>query len=1295
LIKNKGIRDTYAIESLDSEAEINPVVRHLFRRLYGIELPETIDLTTTKLDTLFDFLSRQIQASEPAVTLTRIDRPRIDLIHEKARRRLDQYRRSARISGRGVRRFGDMDYSYDAANYHPLGIKLFSSMVRAPANQLRSIIEEQPRPRHYATAPRDETPTVVETERSFFQLRDSVEENPYLWNFDLCNLTLANFRYRRMSLVRDYENVLQSGLSNAAFDATFSAEPRPLATEPTPAPAIEDRFDVVPCDPTQATAIAEARRGGNYIIQGPPGTGKSQTITNLIADFIARGKRVLFVCEKRAAIDVVFARLRQCGLGELCSLIHDSQTDKREFVQNIKHIYEHFLPEDTAKKRRAKLNESAGARLQKNLRPLEGFEAAMEAEMPGVGLSARRFLDRCIELAPLRPQLTPEEAERLPHYRDWRPHAERLDNLDRAVRDVERSGVLSRHPLRLLKPSLVECDRPIERVAASTSQALSALEQMADALRSAGVAADQWISLARATQLLDYLKLAAPIARGGNLSLTDSTGDPARRFQVGKERVRAATAALAKAMHGAAAWRQKLSRSDLRIALEQVRGMEGRLLAILSPNWWRMRGLLRRCYDFHVQGVRPTWAQALSTLDREYEAQSALDQAEAELRAEFGLREDPLAFADRVATLCELAPRLPAWLGRTHAELVKSPQSEIWIEAALRADAPAARLAAALEEIVVDAQELSIEVLRKELVAIGEQARQVPQILCVLAELERLPPRIAESLRELPLTVSQAEAATAHRTWEDLLRQRPDVARFDGRARTRYATQVESAYDAWLDANATEVRRRIGERFQENVRLSTMPVSQLSPEQREFKRRYAQGRRTLEHEFGKSMRYRAIRELVDGDASLVIQDLKPVWLMSPLSVSDTLPLPTNLFDVVIFDEASQIPLEESVPTLFRGQQVIIVGDEMQLPPTDFFAAKSTADEAENESGADDQSQRYDLDSDSLLNHAARNLPSTMLGWHYRSRSESLISFSNWAFYDGRLLTAPDCQAGGDIPEGAARSDEPLAPVDHLLGRAVSFHLRNSGVYDNRRNRAEARHIAELIRDLLLRRTGLSIGVIAFSEAQQGEIESAIQRLAQDDEEFRGLYEAELEREEDGQFVGLLVKNLENIQGDERDVVILSICYGPGPQGKMLMNFGPINKTGGEKRLNVAFSRAKRHMAVVSSIQHTAITNEYNDGANCLKSYLRYAEALSRGDLDGGQRVLAAISRWRDAPSDGAAQAIDPCCDQLATALAQRGYIVERSVGQSHFRIDLAVRLPEDTVHRLGILVDTAIQYEQS
>jgi hypothetical protein len=444
-----------------------------------------------------------------------------------------------------------------------------------------------------------------------------------------------------------------------------------------------------------------------------------------------------------------------------------------------------------------------------------------------------------------------------------------------------------------------------------------------------------------------------------------------------------------------------------------------------------------------------------------------------------------------------------------------------------------------------------------------------------------------------------------------------------------------------------------------------------------FKKTYSAGRRELEHEFGKSMRFKSIRELASANSGQVVRDMKPVWLMSPLSVSDTLPLSPDLFDVVIFDEASQIPLEDAVPAIHRAPQVIVVGDRQQLPPTSFFAASLDGDDDEPDApGGLDR----ELDADSLLSHADRTLPSTLLGWHYRSRHESLIEFSNRAFYAGRLLTVPPvAEAGPGAPIVAAEPDDGRAGADRLLERPISWH-RVDGVYEARRNVPEARYIAQLVRALLARRTGHTIGVVAFSEAQQGAIDAELAELADADPEVRTLLDDELAREEDGQHVGLFVKNLENVQGDERDVIIVSVCYGPDARGRMIMNFGPINRRGGERRLNVIFSRAKHHIAVVSTIDHARITNDYNDGAACLKAYLRYAECCSLGDAAGARAALASQREARD-------EARDPVVADIADQLRARGWDVVEELGASRLRCDLAIRRPGEPRFRLGVLVD--------
>ena len=481
----------------------------------------------------------------------------------------------------------------------------------------------------------------------------------------------------------------------------------------------------------------------------------------------------------------------------------------------------------------------------------------------------------------------------------------------------------------------------------------------------------------------------------------------------------------------------------------------------------------------------------------------------------------------------------------------------------------ALRLNEQLDQVLIDCDDLPVGDLQSELLGVRNAIRQLPQALELLSKLKDLPQSLGTALRRCPYTLPQIESLVARQTWEEYRASQPAVERYDTRARDWSVGRLAESFGPWLTANATEIRRRVRTRFRESLKLIGIPARDLTPSEQALRQTYSRGRRGLEHEFGKTMRFKAIRELIEGETGPMIRDLKPVWLMSPLSVSDTLPLDPGFVDVVIFDEASQIPLEEAVPTLFRGRQVIVVGDEKQLPPTSFFSTR-LPNEHEDDSGeesevADDgnepQAAEVDLADDSFLRFAARNLPSTMLEWHYRSRSESLIAFSNQSFYGGRLLTVPDvhplAMASGKSGPGATAA----SGVELLLQRPVSFHFLENGVYEKRCNRPEADAIAGLVAGLLERSPELTVGVIAFSEAQQSEIESALERLAEQQPEFRRRLEAEREREIDGQFVGLLVKNLENIQGDERDVVIASICYGPNPLGKIYMNFGPINRDG--------------------------------------------------------------------------------------------------------------------------------------
>ena len=353
MTKKKGVRDSYVLDPTTSEAEVNPALRHHLKELYNLSLPEVVDLRETSLDQFHEMLKVQIQASEPGVTLDKIDRPQIELIREHALQRLDQYRRRMKIRcprrpeaprSRSTVTIARVSARWACncswTRFVPRPCRCGMRPGRLPRFGRRTSLIPKPPP---------ELGTVLETEREMFALRDGNDQNPYSWEFDLCSQTLGNFNYRKMTLVRDYTRLIETDMASTAFDTVFSLAPRAPEDNSPPPLELTDQHLIISCDATQATAIARAGTGASYIIQGPPGTGKSQTITNLIADYVARGKRVLFVCEKRAAIDVVFHRLRQQGLDELCCLIHDSQTDKKAFIQNLKQTYEKFLSQDRAR----------------------------------------------------------------------------------------------------------------------------------------------------------------------------------------------------------------------------------------------------------------------------------------------------------------------------------------------------------------------------------------------------------------------------------------------------------------------------------------------------------------------------------------------------------------------------------------------------------------------------------------------------------------------------------------------------------------------------------------------------------------------------------------------------------------------------------------------------------------------------------------------------------------------------------------------------------------------------------
>ena len=422
-------------------------------------------------------------------------------------------------------------------------------------------------------------------------------------------------------------------------------------------------------------------------------------------------------------------------------------------------------------------------------------------------------------------------------------------------------------------------------------------------------------------------------------------------------------------------------------------------------------------------------------------------------------------------------------------------------------------------------------------------------------------------------------------------------------------------------------------------------------------------------ELKKRRRILPIRRLIERYSEQLFR-IAPCWLASPESISKAMPLERGLFDLVIVDEASQLAMEKTIPLLYRGKRAVIAGDEKQLPPFDLFQAR-TDDDGEGRGEEDDgggeaaeAERRYD--EKSLLDLARARHMTTNLAWHYRSRHQGLVDFSNHAFYGGELNVVPD-----------AHSDPSSPPVQWV---------ECDGRWIDRTNAREAAEVVEQIRKAWGGGAAAgpgdggrmpTVGVITFNEAQQNHILDRIDDARASDAEFGRLYGLAHEgRQRDA---ALFVKNIENVQGDERDVVIFSVGYAPDADGRFSNRFGPLGLKGGENRLNVAVTRARERMVVVSSIDPSMISmSSEHDGPRRFRQFLEYARAVSGMDEAAQREVLAGLD---EATAGAAAPAVPHAADRLGRriqeALEGAGYTVRTGLGFSGYRIDLAVVDPRD------------------
>jgi hypothetical protein len=1044
------------------------------------------------------------------------------------------------------------------------------------------------------------------------------------WRVDPDGLALGLFSFAKFLMWRDLDPAVNPGLLTHPVVRALVGGEAVAAPPPFPDDADVDaeirveRLDhVVEVDGSQALAAEAVRRGGapdgmagHVVIQGPPGTGKSQTITNIIAQAVLDGRSVLFVAEKLAALEVVQRRLGAVGLGAACLELHSEKQSKRAVLDELRATL--ALPPVTKPERESLVRRLGALRAR-----LNGHAAAMDAE---VGRSGRKLHEVVGNLVALRAGGAAAPDFTLPAG-DW--DAEHVAEARRAVAELAaraaEGGAAS--PWRGVGADLSPTDqerllarlpglvRALAGGAAATAPAVGALGRPLPG----PAAARAVLALSRAVAAApahDRAAMAHPAWRADTAPL-HALAEDAARLAAARRDARLRPGALE--VEGIAAARATLASG-------------GGLFGFLSAAQRAAKAVAAR--------VAAAPDDPLPAMDAALAAQAAaarLRTGDATGRAAFGTLwgGDPGAMEALLRWHASHGPDAADALSRGMPPVPEAP-----VEAAIAAweELTAATGLDPVQAFGAADPELGALVAR-----LGDWAA-APEALplwlgwrrAVAAAGEALAP-IAERLADRRMAPEAAPAALDYALDEALLkaamRARPELAAFDG-----------AGFDRLVADFAEADRGRIALARREAAWAHADALGRV--------RAGAPGHEVIRGEMEKKRGHLPVRELLVR-AGPAVKAAKPVFMMSPLSVAQFLAPPHGLrpglaFDLLVIDEASQVEPVDALGAVARCRQVVVVGDDRQMPPTRFFQRMTSEEDEGEEALAEGPVAAREVES--ILGLAnARGVPNVMLRWHYRSRHESLIATSNAEFYEGRLLV---------LPSPRARS----AALGLSMVRVDGTWEAGAGV-----NRTEATAVAEAVLRHARETPGDSLGVAAFSMRQRDAILDEVERLrraAPDTEPFFAAHPHE----------PFFVKNLENVQGDERDAILISVGYARGTDGKVAMRFGPLSTDGGERRLNVLITRAKKRCIVFSGLVADDIDLERAGGRGvaALRSFLRFA------------------AEGTDRAATGSAAAA-PLARVIAEELRAVGKEPVPRVGISGLFLDVAAREGADFV--LGVEAD--------
>ena len=1122
--------------------------------------------------------------------------------------------------------------------------KSYSLRVRGEETQMNITLLELLRQDHGLSIngldplPSDENgvdiPLVLSTMRQavMSKKRWDVEELAFLGQFSFSRFIMWNdIRNRADELAKN--KVVASLMSGKTEWETEDLDLSPHTLDEKIAPV--DMAVPMSADSSQLAAIYEASLGRSFVLHGPPGTGKSQTITNMIANALFQGKSVLFVAEKMAALSVVQKRLAKIGLDPFCLELHSNKSNKRAVLNQLdtalsmSRIKSPAEYEQTAEKLhslRKELNDTMAALYKERA-------AGMSVSDAIAGYEAAKAFDGKVTVPPeLIGSATSFD------YSSW---LEAAADAEAAGKDL---GGLGNSPLKNvclseytieLRSAFAELSKMLAEKAGEAAAAYDALGQtLGAALPSDRAGIDGFLKLLKEVNAPELL--IDGIINGENPQLV--RGELEKLIDAGMR------CSGIRADYGEK-FEQSIWSLDPDAALiNWKKTQQSNFIGKAIGSGKQVKELAVYAKDSSFV-TKENIAEILGTLSEYKQLSASLDNADPLVTKYFGelWRGANTAFG-RLKTALPVSFEIRTMLGSVSPELKNAMIAK-------KSD-PAVSTALAGAELGYYDLLGVCDRMKSEFAAdvtavctgasfFGEVKKEADGYLAA-AEILRDRVVLENSLRKLN-SLGLASAAEAYRNGiVDETSIRGAVAASVCKTVISRSVQSEPLLKAFQGAEyerTVEKYRNFTARFEElTIEELVSRLSARVPDTSTGKTGNSSELAILQKAIKSGARGMSIRKLFDSIPNLLGR-LCPCMLMSPISAAQYIDPSFGKFDLVIFDEASQLPTSEAVGAIARGENVVVVGDPKQLPPTSFFTANQVDEE---------NIEIEDLES-VLDDCLALAMPQKHLLWHYRSRHESLIAYSNSRFYDSSLRTFPS--------------------PDDLVSKVTWVHV--DGFYDKggtKQNRAEAEAVtAEIVRrlsDPVLRKD--SIGVVTFNIIQQILIDDMLA------DELRK--NPELEQYANEMYEPILVKNLENVQGDERDVILFSIGYGPDKDGNVSMNFGPVNQDGGWRRLNVAISRARKEMIVYSVIRPEQIDagRTRSEGVAGLRGFLDFAakgnSALPVRRVVGGDKSGGAFA------------------DSVARELEALGYNVRRSIGSSDYKIDIGVIDPdEEGRYLLGIM----------